>query len=86
MLVIAPEPADKLKAYWAKQGYQFAAVADPQGTLLNLLGQETHWRKFGRMPALLAVAAEGRIVQAHWGQNMKDTPDFAAIALHWGGP
>ena len=84
MLVIAPDSADKLKTYWEKHGYQFDAVADPQGNLLNRLGQENNWRKLGRMPSLLAVDSQGAVVTEHHGSSMKDTPDFQSLMAQIG--
>lgn len=55
----------------------FQAVSDPK--LLQLLGQETNWLKMGRMPTVIAIDRDGRVVYEHHGRSMSDLPDFQVV-------
>ncbi len=54
----------------------FQAIADPDGQLLEKLGQEVIWWKLGRMPLLLGLDAAGTIQYRHSGRSMQDLPNF----------
>lgn len=76
MLVISPDSATHVQKYWEDHHLNFRAIADPEGHLLKILGQEVNWLRFGRMPAMLTVNKSGHIVHQHLGRTMKDLPNW----------
>lgn len=76
---IAPDPPEALARYWSTHGLPFRGASDPSGRVLAALGQRVNWLRFGRMPALLAIGAEGRIVGAHYGASMQDVGDTESL-------
>lgn len=81
-MVVSPDPADKIRAFWESHQLPFSAIADPTGRILKMLGQESNWLKFGRMPALVAVGPDGHVLLEQRGKNMADTPNFTAIVAN----
>ena len=76
VVAVAPDPPDRVAAYWTAHQIPFRVVADPDGRLLSQLGQEVNWWRLGRMPALLAVGRDGAVVHVHHGRSMRDLPDI----------
>ncbi len=77
MIVVAPDAPTRLSQYLRAHDMLFQAVSDQK--LLQLLGQEVNWLKLGRMPALIAIGREGRVVYEHHGRSMSDLPDFQIV-------
>ena len=80
-MVITPDSVEAVR----RQNLPCRVIADPKGRVLKILGQEVVWQRLGRMPALLAVDGDGRILAQHWGTSMRDTPNVASVldALGW---
>jgi peroxiredoxin len=78
VMAIAPDRADRLARYWEEHQLPFRVASDPDGQTLRALGQQVNWARMGRMPALLAVAADGTVLDAHYGSSMRDVGDVAA--------
>lgn len=72
-MVVAPDRAEAVRRFWAREGLAVPAVAD--AALLVTLGQPRRWWP-GRLPALLAVAPGGAVVWRHLGRSMSDLPDW----------
>lgn len=71
LVVIGP---DKPVTFNRQAPFPFPTIADPKHALAKLYGQEVSLLKFGRMPAVFAVGADGRIRLAHYGKDMRDWP------------
>jgi len=80
VIVLAPDPAEQVAAYWKRQALPFRAASDLGGATLRALGQKVRWSRLGRLPAVIAVAPGGRIVAAHYGESMRDVGDTASLA------
>ncbi len=81
-MVVAPDSETRLRQYLREHPVECQAVADPDGTVLKALGQDSIWWKMGRMPGFLAINQSGQIVYEHAGQSMRDFPDWAAAERH----
>jgi mycoredoxin-dependent peroxiredoxin len=79
IIAIAPDSADKLRDYWAKEQIPFPAIPDPDKRILDALGQEFKLLKFGRMPAVVIVDTDGEIHHAHYGNSPSDIPENAEV-------
>lgn len=87
VVAFGPDGPSAFRAYFARERLPFRGVPDPGGRLLAQLGQEVNWLRLGRMPALLAVRADGEVVHVHRGRSMRDLPDVdAALAALGVGP
>jgi peroxiredoxin Q/BCP len=76
VVAIGPDDGPAFQRYFTRENLPFEGIPDPGGRLLGRLGQEVNWLRLGRMPALLAVDATGRVVHVHKGRTMADLPDF----------
>lgn len=79
-MAIGPDDRAAFQRYFASAGLPFLGVPDPGGETLRRLGQEVNWLKFGRLPALLALARDGEVHQLHHARSVRDLPDFEAAA------
>lgn len=85
VIVMAPDTADALREYRVRHGLACRMVSDHDGRLLRRLGQPVHWWQLGRLPATLAVAANGDVVYTHIGRSVRDIPKFTTAALWFNG-
>ncbi len=60
--------------HWAKEGFPFPGIPDPDKQLLDQLGQEFKLSKFGRMPAVMIIDQYGVVRHAHYGNHAGDIP------------
>ena len=74
ILVVGPEDAPAFARYWREHDLSFTGLPDAEHTVLNLYGQETKLRKFGRLPAQIVVDRAGKVRSIHYGQDMTDIP------------
>ena len=74
LIAIGPDGPRAFMRTWQQEGFPFPGLADPQHTVANLYNQEVNLLKLGRMPAVLVVSREGRIVYEHYGESMSDIP------------
>jgi peroxiredoxin Q/BCP len=79
ILVVGPEDAPAFARYWREHDLPFTGLPDPEHTVLNLYGQETKLRKFGRLPAQIVVDRAGKVRSIHYGQDMTDIPSNSEI-------
>jgi peroxiredoxin Q/BCP len=76
VVAIGPDGADAMRRYFEGHAIPFRGIPDPGGELLRALGQEWRLLAFGRMPALLAYARDGREVTRHLGRSARDLGDL----------
>ncbi|MBW2699999.1 MAG: redoxin domain-containing protein [Deltaproteobacteria bacterium] len=74
IVAVAPHPVDKVRDFWREHKLPFVGVADPEGKLAESYGQEWSLFRLGRMPALLVLDENRRVLLAHYGKSMSDIP------------
>jgi len=74
VVVIGPEKAEAFRKYWAKEGFPFIGLPDPEHSVLQLYGQEVKLLKLGRMPAQMLIDTSGILRYVHYGHSMADIP------------
>lgn len=52
----------------------FIGLADIKSEVAGKFHQEVNWLKAGRMPAVLVIDLEGKIVYIDYGESMADIP------------
>jgi len=72
ILIVGPEDADSFSYHWKQQKYPFIGLPDPTNKVADRYGQEVKLLKAGRMPALLVIDKQGRILFVHYGSSMRD--------------
>jgi peroxiredoxin len=80
---MAPDRPEALTKYFEQERLPFEAIADPEQRVLKAFGQQYRWYLMGLLPAMVAIAPEGRIVWRHYAKSPADLPDLdiAASAL-----
>ena len=78
-MVVCPEDEATVAAYWQREGYPFVGLADPRHSVAKLYGQEVNLFKAGRVPMMLVLDKEGRVVYEHHGASMSDIPSNETI-------
>jgi len=82
IVVVGPDDARAFARYWEKEGFPFVGLPDPTHTVADLYGQQVKLLKLGRLPALVVVDKEGRIVYKHFGDSMSDiVPNTEVLAV-----
>lgn len=81
ILVVGPDGPRAFQRTWEKEGFPFVGLADPQHTVADLYEQEVNLFKLGRMPAVVVVDKEGRMVYRHHAHSMSDIPANADLWL-----
>jgi peroxiredoxin len=82
IVVVGPDDARAFARYWEKEGFPFVGLPDPTHTVADLYGQQVKLLKLGRLPALVVVDKEGRIVYKHFGDSMSDiVPNAEVLAV-----
>ncbi len=79
VIAVGPEDAKSFAEWWHKEDMPLVGIADPQHVIANMYGQKVNPLKFGRMPALFVIDAEGRIRYRHYGDSMSDIPSDEEI-------
>lgn len=74
IVVIGPEDHESFASQWAKEQYPFVGLADPEHTVADRYGQEVKLLKLGRMPAIMVIDKQGRVLQSHYADTMRDYP------------
>lgn len=52
----------------------YPLLLDPSKSVVTSLGQDVKILKLGRMPGLLVIGQDRKVVYAHYGRDMKDIP------------
>jgi peroxiredoxin len=75
IIAIGPDSPDKMRKHWIDEQIPYPGVPDPDKRVLETLGQEFKWLRFGRMPAIVIVNKNGEIAFTHYGDHAGDIPD-----------
>jgi peroxiredoxin len=79
IVVVGPEQPDAFQRYWDTEHLPFVGLPDPDHRVARLYGQQVRLLKLGRMPALVVVDKQGRVIYQHHGNSMSDIPENARI-------
>jgi peroxiredoxin Q/BCP len=79
VIAIGPENAKRFTEYWRAHDMPFPGIPDPQHRIASLYGQQVKLLKLGRMPALVVIDKEGRMLHRHFADSMSDIPDDEKI-------
>ncbi len=82
ILVVAPDDAQDLRAYWAAEDLPFTCLVDHDHRVADLYRQEVNLLKLGRMPSVLLVDRDGDLAVQHYGSSMADIPANRHV-LNW---
>jgi len=74
IIVVGPEDQDAFQKEWAKQDFPFVGIPDPEHAIADLYGQQVKLLKLGRMPALMVIDQDGKVIYSHYGASMQDIP------------
>jgi len=74
IIVIGPEGPRTFGRFWRINDMPFVGIPDPAHRIARAYRQEVNLLKLGRMPALLVVDKQGRIVYRHMSKSMSDIP------------
>lgn len=79
ILVVGPEKPEVFIRYWKEHRLPFVGLPNPDHSVAKLYGQQVRLLKLGRMPALVVVDKQGRVLYQHHGNSMSDIPDNERI-------
>jgi len=79
VLAVGPDSATAFRIYWDMQKIPFVGLPDPGHELALRYKQEVNLFKWGRMPLVTVVDAQGLIRYAHYGASMSDIPSNAEL-------
>jgi peroxiredoxin len=79
VVVVAPERAEALRAYWVREEMPMIGLADPDHAVASLYGQQVNLFQAGRLPAMVIIDMAGRIRFSHYGSSMADIPTLPAL-------
>jgi peroxiredoxin Q/BCP len=74
VVVVGPDSEQAFKDYWQKEELPFVGLADPEHTVAKRFGQEVKLLKLGRMPAVIVISNDGKVLSMHYGRAMSDIP------------
>jgi peroxiredoxin Q/BCP len=79
VVVVAPEPAARVRHYWEQHALPFVGLADPDHEVARLYGQQVRLVTFGRLPALFVVDKQGEVRFQRFGTSMRDIVPIATV-------
>jgi peroxiredoxin len=79
VLVISPEDAAEVQAYWQREALPYPGLIDPGHAVANRYGQEVNLLKLGRMPAMVVLDRQGVVRFEHHAFGMQDIPANSKI-------
>jgi peroxiredoxin len=79
VIVVGPEDAKRFADYFVKHDLPFIGLPDPKHTVLKLYKQQVKLLNLGRLPSQTLVDKDGIVQYAHFGHDMRDIPDNAAM-------
>lgn len=74
IIALGPDGPNAFKRYWEKENLPFIGCADIHSAVAAQYQQEVNWIKLGRMPAVLLIDPQGKIVYRQYGESMSDIP------------
>lgn len=69
---MGPEDAATFSEFWLSHQMPFPGIPDPEHAVARLYGQKVSPLRLGRMPALVVIDKEGRVLYSHYGNSMSD--------------
>jgi peroxiredoxin len=75
VIALGPDGPNAFKRFWLEQEMPFIGLADIKSVVAAEFHQEVNWIKTGRMPAVLVIDLEGKIVNITYGESMADIPE-----------
>jgi peroxiredoxin len=75
ILAIGPDSDNAFRQYWDEHQLPFIGLPDPGHKVAARYRQEVNLFKWGRMPLVCVVDANGMIRYAHYGKSMSDIPE-----------
>ena len=79
---IARHTEKEVVDFWEKHDLPFTGIADKEGKIGKLFGQEWKLLKLGLMPALFVVSQDGRLSYSYYSDGMSDIPKNDEILQH----
>ncbi len=79
VLAVGPDGSRSFEAYWKDQKLPFIGLPDPGHRVALEYRQQVKLFKWGRMPLVTVVDANGTIRYAHYGASMSDIPTNATL-------
>ena len=79
VLAVGPDSATAFRVYWTAQKIPFVGLPDPNHAVAMRYKQEVNIFKWGRMPLVTVLDANGMIRYAHYGASMSDIPSNAEL-------
>lgn len=79
IIALGPDGPNAFKRYWEKEDLPFIGCADIGSAVAARYHQEVNWLKMGRMPAVLLIDPEGRIIFRQYGESMSDIPGNSEV-------
>jgi len=75
ILAIGPDRDYQFREYWNEEKLPFIGLPDAGHVVASRYKQEVNLVKWGRMPLVCVVDANGMIRYAHYGKSMSDIPE-----------
>ena len=79
IIALGPDGPNAFKRYWENEKMPFIGCADIRSTVASQYHQEVNWIKMGRMPAVLLIDQEGKVMFQQYGESMSDIPENQKI-------
>jgi peroxiredoxin Q/BCP len=86
IIAVGPEDPESFRKYWTENQMPFVGLADPNHEAADLYGQEVSMVRFGRMPSLFVIDADGRVVFSHYANSMADIPANSEVLTALAAP
>lgn len=75
IIALGPDGPNAFKRFWETESMPFIGLADIRSAVASQYHQEVNWIKLGRMPAVMLIDLEGKIVYKNYGESMSDIPE-----------
>ena len=74
MLIVSPEDAAEVAAFWSKEKMPMPGLVDPGHEVATEYGQQVKMLQLGRLPSMLVLDRSGAVRFEHRGGSMMDIP------------
>lgn len=79
VLVISPEDAPLVAAFWRSEKMPMSGFADPGHEVAAAYGQRVSLLHMGRLPTAVLLDRNGAVRDEHRGSNMMDLPNHKRL-------
>ncbi len=79
VLVISPEEAREVAAFWRNERMPMPGLADPGHEVATRYGQQVSLLQLGRLPTMVLLDRSGAIRFEHRGSSMIDYPSHKKL-------